>query len=120
MPRAITRNSDYQAKLVKLIPTEFIAAYLAIDNVVPEGTERRNILTFASAFLLLVLPFYLAKLSKVTSRAQIVVTCGSYVIWIYSLGGPFNDWDVFSKPVASVLLILWTTLLPLINFQTEE
>lgn len=119
MPRGITTGNDYQTKLVKLIPAEFVAAYLTIDNIVPAGPLREWLLSFAVVVLLLALPSYLRRISKVQGVAQILVTCGSFLVWIYSLGGPFNEWDLFIKPLAGVILILWTTLLPLFNFECE-
>jgi hypothetical protein len=119
MPRAITSENDYRTKLLKLIPAEIVAAYISIDNIVPEGGNRAWLLTGASLALLIILPFYLRLILKVASFGQIAATIGSYLVWVYSLGGPFNEWDYFNKPLAAVILILWTAILPFFKFNTE-
>ncbi len=119
MARAITKENDYRTKLLKLIPAEIVAAYLSIDNIIPEGGNRAWLLTGASLVLLMVLPFYLRVILKVVSFGQIAATMVTFIIWVYSLGGPFNEWDYFNKPLAAVILILWTAILPLFRFNTE-
>jgi len=119
MARAITEENDYRTKLLKLIPAESVAAYLSIDNIIPEGGDRGWLLTGASLVLLAILPFYLRVVLKVVSSGQIAATMVTYVVWVYSLGGPFNEWDYFNKPLAAVVLILWTTILPLFKFNAE-
>ena len=119
MPRAITSENDYRTKLLKLIPAEIVAAYLSIDNIIPEGAGRAWLLTGSSLVLFIILPFYLHLVFKVTNRWQRVVTMGSFLVWVYSLGGPFNEWDYYNRPLAAVILILWTLMLPFFKFNAE-
>lgn len=119
MPREITGENDYRTRLLKLIPAEIVATYLSIDNIVPEGADRAWLLTGASLVLLIILPFYLRLILQVTNLGQIAATVGSYLVWVYSLGGPFNEWDYFNKTFAAVILILWTLMLPFFKFNAE-
>jgi len=118
MPRAITKSADYTSKLLKLIPADFIAGYLAIDNTLPSGQFRKWGLTIATSVLLLLLFVTLRYLHRIKSWPQILVTCVSFVIWIYSVGGPFNEWDIYQRAVAGVALILWTFILPMFEFKS--
>jgi hypothetical protein len=118
MAREITEDNDYKTRLLKLIPGDFIAAYLAIDKAVPEGTPvRRWTLTVATLFLLLLLPFTLRYLYKVESWLQIGATSGSFIVWAYSIGGPFIEWNVYEAAIATVSLTLWTLVLPLFHYR---
>jgi len=120
MAREITEDNDYKTRLLKLIPGDFIAAYLAVDQAIPEGELRKWVLTIATAFLALLLPFTLRYLYDVRSWLQISATLGSLVIWIYSIGGPFIEWNLHEGPIASVMLTLWTMVLPLFQYKTPS
>jgi hypothetical protein len=91
--RNITPETDFKDKLIKVIPGEVVAAYMAIDGIIPPPSQSRHTLTMllVSAIVLLALiPFYLKKFQGVTNNKQIVFTMGTFLVWLYSLGGPFK------------------------------
>jgi hypothetical protein len=51
--------------------------------------------------------------------SQIVVCSLSFVVWVYSLGGPFVHFNIHEPWISSVLLLLWTTFIPRF-FKTGE
>lgn len=115
----ITANSDYSDKLLKLIPGEVVAAYITINGIIPEDQPSAKWVSLIVAIiLLLAIPLYLTKTLSVMNMRQVYFTMGSFVIWLYSLGGPFKFWDKatgihFHIPyIGSILLILWTLLIP--------
>ena len=119
MAREITEENDYKTRLLKLIPGDFVAAYLAIDQAIPEGEGRKWLLTGATGLLSLLLPFTLRYVYQVNNWPQICATLASLIVWIYSIGGPFVEWDWHSSAVASVLLILWTMFMPLFQYHKQ-
>jgi len=66
-------------------------------------------------FALLVLtPLYLWKIAKVTNKVQLIVTTLAFILWIYTLGGPFAVWGIYEPKVAAVLLTLWSLVVPVV------
>ena len=142
MARQITATQPFQEKLANLIPAEIVGAYMVLAGIlgfdptsteaakivkalgptarmaevvarIPD-TELKPILMQIVFFALLALtPLYLWKVSKVSSAAQIAVTTVSYIVWVYTLGGPFVIWDVYYPLIAAVILVLWSVTMPL-------
>ena len=121
MARNIESNSNYQDKLLKLIPAEIVAAYVALDGIA--GTipaQRFKFLIVAICILLVINYFYLLKLHKVKSKLQIFITEISFLVWIFSLGGPFLDFLWYNSAWGSAVVILWTLVIPLFPIPHEE
>lgn len=129
MGRQITQAHEFQERLVKLIPTEIVGAYMAISSVlgvtqgkVPNGDDVASIIfwmrvTVVTLFILT--PLYLWRVDKVTKLSQLIATTISFVVWVYALGGEF----LFFTPHingATVILVLWTVAMPLIVKETDQ
>jgi hypothetical protein len=112
MPREIKSDSTYRSKLLKLIPSEIVAAYMVLQGIVPADSGKWGLFA-VSVVLLIITPFYLSKFENVKKAPQIVFSTLSFVIWIYSLGGPFVYWGLYKAWVASIVLVLWTLIVPL-------
>lgn len=118
--RKIDDSSTYGEKLFKLIPSEIVAAFLAINGFLASDLDNnRWTLLIASILLFALIPVYLQKIYKVHNFIQIIFTMGSYAVWIYSIGGPFKDFNLYNAPLASTILVFWTLLIPLIDFESE-
>jgi hypothetical protein len=132
MSREINSTQPFQDKVVKLIPTEIVGAYMVLNGIiglpaspaagsvralsaspVSEETLKVYLVQAVFAILLVLTPFYLAKVAKVTNRRQLVATTMSFVIWAYTLGGPFVVWGLYYPIVASVLLVIWSLFVPM-------
>ncbi len=123
MAREVADQNLYQDKLLKLIPTEIVGAYMFLSGVVSGGPEAAaatqstldDNLTYVVFFSLLALtPLYLWRVSNVSNVLQIIVTTVSYVVWVYTLGGPFSIWGIYSPVAGSVVLVIWTLAMPLL------
>jgi len=113
MPREIQEAQNYKDRLLKLIPSEIIAAYMVLAGIIPLTSAKWGTL-IVSIILLILVPFYLWKIHNVTRTSQIIITSISFVVWIYSLGGPFQFWNVYKPWIGSVILVLWTLIVPLV------
>ena len=119
MAREVKINQDYKSKLLKLIPSEIIAAYLVIEGIIPE--ERKLIGTLVvSVILLILVPFYLRKIYHVRRLGQHIFVMLAFLVWIYSLGGPFRYWNIWEAWIGSSLLILYTLCIPLFYHPAES
>lgn len=133
MGREINATQPYTDKLVKLIPTEIVGAYMVLAGVLgygggtssegatashlavlPDEPALKITLVRIVFFALLVLtPLYLKRIGRVTNIVQLVVSTLSFVVWVYTLGGPFIDWEIYHPLIGSVVLVLWSLTVPL-------
>ena len=111
MARQIKTTEEYLGRLLKLIPSEIIAAYMVVQGFIPVESAKWG-LSIVSLVLLIITPFYLKYTQKVEKNTQIFVSTASFVIWVYAIGGPFVLWNIHRTWIASVLLLLWTTFIP--------
>lgn len=119
MARQIKDAQNYRDRLLKLIPSELVGAYMVIEGIVPQDQAKWGTLV-TSAILMILTPFYLNRLQGVTRPAQLIVTTLSFAVWVYSLGGPFRYWGLYQPWIGSVTLVLWTLIVPLVvNPQLE-
>lgn len=52
---------------------------------------------------------------KPTATTQIAVSAGSFIVWVFAMGEPFASLGFYRPLYGSLLLILYTLLVPLIN-----
>lgn len=112
MAREVKSINDYKSKLLKLIPSEIVAAYVVIEGIIPD--EHKHIGTLiASIALLILIPFYLKRFYQVNRLGQHIFVMVAFIIWIYTLGGPFIGWGIYEAYIGSILLVFYTLLIPL-------
>jgi len=71
MAREVKTDQDYKMKLLKLIPSEIVAAYILIGSIIPDEYKLWG--TVVTAVIMLVLiPFYLKRLYDVKRLGQII------------------------------------------------
>jgi len=132
MAREVNDTQPYSDKLVKLIPSEIIGAYMVLSNIlgynagniqasvlpkpVTENDLKPILLQIVFFVLLVLTPVYLKKISKVNNVTQLGVTTISFIIWVYTLGGPFVVWGLYYSLIGSVVLVLWSLIVPLFVF----
>jgi MFS superfamily sulfate permease-like transporter len=129
MAREVNGTQPYSDKLVKLIPSEIIGAYMVLSNIlgytagnmqasalpktITESDLKPVLLQVVFFVLLILTPVYLKKISKVNNITQLIVTTFSFIIWVYTLGGPFIVWGIYYSIIGSVVLVLWSVIIPL-------
>ena len=118
MPRQIRKDQKYQDKILKMIPSEIVAAYLVVEPLARqvsfgESSEGSKLVEWIVFGVLLALtPLYLARVQAVENARQIALTTASFVVWVYSLGGPFVAIGWHSAALASIILVIWTLAVP--------
>ncbi|MEP6901878.1 MAG: hypothetical protein ABJA66_09015 [Actinomycetota bacterium] len=116
MAREVNNVQPFQDKVVKLVPTEIVGAYLVIMGIVAPttSTDKWSQYSLISAFffLLVLTPVYLWRVSGVSNVVQLAVSTVSYVVWIYTLSYPFEYWHWYNAKVGAVVLILWSLITP--------
>jgi uncharacterized membrane protein len=123
MPREVNDTQSYFDKAVKLVPTEIVGAYMVLAGIIgadaastaaPTDSLSKILLTVVFFVLLILTPLYLIFISKVKNKVQIVITTLAYILWIYTLGGPFSIWGIYNAKIAAVLLTVWSLVMPLV------
>jgi len=119
MARQIRPTQRYGDRLLKLIPSEIVAAYVAVQGMIPEDADPWFLLV-VTVLMTIMTPFYLKRFQRVIDASQLAVSTGSFLVWVYTLGGPFRFWGLYRSWSASVLLVIWTLAVPLLMSGGEE
>ena len=123
MPREVNTTQPYADKAVKLVPTEIVGTYMVLAGIIgisttpgttPSDTLSKVLIQIVFFLLLVLTPLYLWRISKVSNIVQLVVTTIAYVLWIYTLGGPFAVWGVYEPKIAALLLSAWSLIIPVV------
>ena len=128
MPREVNSTQSYADKLVKLVPTEIVGAYMVLSGMIgfsqatptAPGGLGNILIVVVSVILLAFTPIYLVRVSGVKNVVQIIVTTISFIIWVYTLGGPFIVFGIHSPLISSILLVLWQMIVPVIVTSREN
>ena len=120
MPREIRDTQNYYEKLLRLIPSEIVAAYLVIIGIIPPNVPVwLNVVV--TSILLLIIPFYLYRALDVKNKLQIITTTIAFIVWVYSFnGGIFNSFGLYKPWIASIILVLFTLIMPILIVEKKE
>ncbi len=120
------RTSSYFEKLIKYIPGELNAAYIAIDGILREEMVSDPIAVWlywgVFVFLLVLTPLYIKyrpseEAEKQSVRFHCCAATVAFAVWVFALGGPFalTFPDIYRPVYGSLLLILTTLTIPIIE-----
>jgi hypothetical protein len=113
--QAVKAGDDYASRLLKYIPTETVAAYLALSGVVASADGNRAVMLWAVfVFGLLLTPLYLRRVGNVHSWLQLGISTAAFVVWVFALGGPWSLLSWYEPYQGTLLLIAFTTTAPLV------
>lgn len=107
---------EYQDKLIKYIPGEVIAVYLALSGILKTASGHVPVEAMQWAVFLVLVPgtwLYLWRVSNVTKWQQIVISVIAFVVWVFSLGGPFTQFYWYDPVYGAIVLPLYTFLAPI-------
>jgi hypothetical protein len=107
----------YLERLLKMIPAEVIGLYLVGSGIIP--TDQPLALTVWTIVCLVgVLAVRVYGTSDPAHNlspdwTHIAISAVSFIIWVYTLGGPFAAWGVSQPWLGSLLVLAWTFFVPL-------
>ncbi len=131
-PRAITARdaaadpstpeSGYLAKVVRYIPGEIVAAYLAAYNAVAtaSGVPTQTVLWIIAIVLTVLTPVWIlyatADPTKPRPVFQAVAATLGFIFWVFAIpGNPFSFMAWYQPVYGFLVLILGTFLMPLLE-----
>ena len=112
LPVGTETYDNYYSRLIKLIPAEVIAFYLALDAIVSVMPQKDFLLWFSFAIALIGGWFYLGRLANVTRITQRLITLFALVIWVYVFGGPFASLPWYDVNYGKFVLVVFTFFVP--------
>ena len=112
-------TEPFKDRLVKLIPSEIVTAYITIQGLLKGNTAttgKTDILLWIIISILLALtPIYLMKVSGVKKRAQIIFTTIAFMLWVIVIGSPIKIILGFDSAFfGSIMLVLYTLIIPFV------
>jgi hypothetical protein len=110
------KPDDYKSRLMKYIPSEVIAMYLALDALIRSGNKGTMLLLwFAFAMGLLGTLLYLTKVQKVHKTKQLVISALAFAVWVLAIGGPFTQLSWYDPIYGGIALIVYTFFAPILE-----
>jgi hypothetical protein len=110
--------NDYMDRLVKLIPSEIITAYVTIKGLICVAGVTGNkqlLLWIVFGILVLLNPLYLFYVTGVKKAGQIVFSSIAFILWVMVIGGTFSSILGFSSEfLGSILLVIYTLFIPFV------
>ncbi len=117
---------SYGARLLKLVPAEVIALYLAGRGVIRAdadpiagATPQTALLVWTAIGLVAVVAIRWwgtgdRALGEKPQKMAVVISALSFLVWIYSIGDVFADQGIHDPKLAALLVIAWTFAAPLV------
>ncbi len=112
-----TQTSDFKDRLVKLIPSEIVTAYVTIQGLISGSTNpggnKETLMWIVFAALFVLTPIYLFYIGNVRKWGQIIFTSIAFAIWVIAVGSPIASILGYSSVfIGSILLVVYTLLIP--------
>ncbi|MGE5141397.1 MAG: hypothetical protein ACM3JD_18160 [Rudaea sp.] len=108
---------SYLDRLMKMIPGEAVGLYLVGSGFIPK--EAPAVL---AAWAVICLAGVVALKAFGTSDAQahvpvdwvhVAISAIAFIIWVYSIGGPFAAYSLAVPYIGSLLVLAWTFFVPI-------
>jgi hypothetical protein len=110
--------NDYKDRLVKLIPSEIITAYVTLKGLINGAGEQGNrqlLIWIVFGILVVMNPLYLFYVTGVKKAGQIIFSSIAFVLWVMVIGGTFTTLFGFSAEyLGSIMLVLYTLFIPFV------
>jgi hypothetical protein len=114
MAREINTGDNYRDRLLKLIPSELLGTYMAVNAALismDPSTMSTVLLWVVFGICLAATPMWLWFGQGVRKVLQIVLTSIAFVIWVMTVSGPFTTIPGYKPFIGTVFLILFSGLI---------
>lgn len=111
----------YFDKVIKYIPADIVGAWVAVTGLISSDTGAPQPLLLWVAFIagaVLTLLWTLKQTfvpKKKPAITQALLSTGSFVVWVFALGGPFATLGFYRPLYGSLLLIFYTLAIGLVT-----
>ncbi|MBN1991374.1 MAG: hypothetical protein JW953_01625 [Anaerolineae bacterium] len=109
--------SFYLDRLLKMIPAEVVSLYIVGMGLIP--AEQVTVLTVW--FVVCLVGLFVIRIYGTADPAEslppdwthIIISAVAFLIWVYSIGGPFAAWGFYVPWLGSLLVLAWTFFVPI-------
>jgi hypothetical protein len=116
-PAPPSGGNDFKDRLVKLIPSEIVTAYVTIQGLIAAGGgggDKTTLMYIVIGVLFGLTPVYLMQVGNVKKVGQIVFTSVAFLIWVLAIGSPVGPILGYASTfIGSIVLVLYTLLIPM-------
>jgi hypothetical protein len=108
---------SYLDRLMRMVPSEVVALYLVGAGFIPK-TDRIvlaiwSVVCLGGVVAIRALGSRDVKAGKGPQWGSVAISSTAFVVWLYSLGGPFAAFGVYVPYIGSLLVLAWTFFIPL-------
>ncbi len=110
--------STYLDRLMKMLPAEVLSLYLVGSGIIPEESPRGVLLGWFILCLIGVIALRVWGTSDKDAGLpvdwwHVTISAVAFIIWVYTIGGPFKLYGVHVEYIGSLLVLAWTFFVPL-------
>ena len=110
--------TQYFERLMKMIPGEVVGLYIVGSGLVP-SENRWALTTWALICFAAVVVVRAWGTADPTERLgpqwpAVAIASVSFLIWVYSMGGPFAAFGIYVPYIGSLLVLAWTFFVPIL------
>jgi len=111
-----TPIQSYMERLVKLIPAEVVGLYLVGQGIIPPDQKIAIVVWSIVCLGLVVLVRAKTTGDRTNSISPqwgaIAVSTISFIIWVYTIPGPFQAYQLAIPYLGSLAVLVWTFVVP--------
>lgn len=112
-----TEADNYQSRLVKFVPGEALAGFLAVSGILSVVQERPALLDWVVfAVLGLAAGILAAQTSvlggKTSKTLKVALAVSAFAVWVFGMGGPFDQLDWYHPAYGSAAVAVYVILVP--------
>ncbi|NEO86187.1 MAG: hypothetical protein F6J87_18310 [Spirulina sp. SIO3F2] len=112
---------SYFDRLLKYIPADVVMFWLTGSNLIQNQDDDSPRLGLLWLMFVggLVLSFFwtrkqTAEAGKPTAWRQVALSCASFAVWVFAIGGPFVGLSWYDPIIGSIVLLFYMTSIPLL------
>lgn len=115
---------EYLGRLLKMIPGEIVGLYMIGKGFIPAEQKTVHIIWPAICLvLLIILRLWGTKdpaANKPSQPVPVAIAAIAFIIWLFWLGGPYVP-EAINKPfIASLLVLVWSFIIPIFYKGDQE
>jgi hypothetical protein len=116
------QKDDYVDRILKYIPSDIVAGWLFLSGLilsVDDKHRQRLLLWIVFVVLIPLTVAWTLKQTRVPNKppawTQTAIATGSFVVWVFAIGGPFATLSWYDTVYGSIVLVLYTISIGLVT-----
>jgi hypothetical protein len=109
--------TQYFERLMKTIPGEVVGLYIVGSGLIPSESRLALVIWTLICFAAVILVRALGTADRSQQLGPqwpaVIISSVSFLIWVYSMGGPFAAFGIAVPYIGSLLVLAWTFFVPL-------